>query len=159
MEKEIISNLITGGSVAVVSIVTIFVQYLTTKLKYREELSRLEKEYELRLKRMRYNIKVDTAKTWKRDFFNMLMELILETDIEITPNADKKKIVMLVQKLQFLLRPSIKQEEDLMRCLTGIAHCFSTIFSRGIDESEYFGLHAKLSELGREIYYEQDKKL
>jgi hypothetical protein len=159
MEKEIISNLITGVSVAAVSIVNTIIQFLTMKLKYREELSKMEKEYELRLKRVRYNIKLDTVKAWKKDFFDMLMDLIIETDIEITKQPDQKKIVMLVQKLQFLLRPSIKQEEELMQHLTGIAHCFSTDFSRGIDNTEYFGIHTKLSELGREIYYKQDEKL
>jgi hypothetical protein len=118
----------------------------------------MEKEYELRLKRVKYNIKLDTVKTWKKDFFIMLMDLVAETDIEITEHPNQKKIVMLVQKLQFLLRPSIKQEEDLMQCLTGIAHCFSKDFSRAIDQTEYFGLHAKLTELGREIYYKQDEK-
>jgi hypothetical protein len=159
MEPQIITALITGISVASVSIAGNIIQFLTTKLKYREEISRLEKEYELRLKRMKYNIKIDTAKTWKKDFFDMLMDLIIETDTEITQNPDQKKIVTLVQKLQFLLRPSIKQEEELMGYLTGIAHCFSTNFSKGINTQEYFGIHAKLSELGREIYYKQDEKL
>jgi hypothetical protein len=134
-------------------------QFMTTKLRYREEISRREKEYELRLKRVRYNIKINAVKKWKEDFFNMLMELIIETDIEITKNPDQKKIVMLIQKLQFLLRPSIKQEEELMRCLTGIGHCFSKDYSKGIDRSEYFSLHSTLSQLGREIYYKQDEKL
>jgi hypothetical protein len=159
MEKEIVTALITGVSVASVSIVGAIMQFMTTKLKYREEITRKEKEYELQLKRARYNIKKDSVKTWKKDFFDMLMDLIMETDIEITKQPDQRKIVMLVQKLQFLLRPSIKQEEDLMRCLTGIAHYFSKDFSKAIGDTGYFGLHAKLTELGREIYYKQDEKL
>jgi hypothetical protein len=132
---------------------------MTTKLRYREEISRREKEYELRLKRVKYNIRTNAVKKWKEDFFNMLMELIIETDIEITENPDQKKIVLLIQKLQFLLRPSVKQEEELMQCLTGIGLCFSRDYSWGIDNLEYFRLHSALSQLGREIYYKQDEKL
>jgi hypothetical protein len=152
MGKEVFTSLVTGRSVALVAIVGNIIQFITAKLKYREELSRLEKEHELRLKRLRYNIKTDAVKTWKKDFFDMIMDLIMEADIEITQKPDQKKIVMLVQKLQFLLRPSIKQEEELMQCLTGIAHCFSRNYPKGIDTAEYFGLHARLTELGREIY-------
>jgi hypothetical protein len=159
MEKEMAVALITGISVASVSIVGTIMQFMNTKLKYREEITRLEKKYELRLKRVRYNTKKDSVKLWKKDFFDMIIALITETDIEITKQPDQKKIVILIQKLQFLLRPSIKQEEELMRCLTGIGICFSRDFPRTVGKSEYFNLHSKLSELGREIYYNQDEKL
>jgi hypothetical protein len=54
MEKEVVIALITGASVASVSIASAIIQFMTTKLKYREELARQEREYELQLKKGRY---------------------------------------------------------------------------------------------------------
>ena len=121
------------------------VQWLVSRTTIRAETERI---YE----KLRAEFELQQLSAWQAQFQSVMSELLTATDPELSPKADKHRVIPLVHRANLLLNPSVASHAKVNDLVNKLA--LSVNGWRGEQTMrEALAVHAQLVEAARALSY------